>query len=199
MHFGVGRHRPTTLYSRSWTNTKDSLREHLRAAGPRPATGRHRCQRSGTSRERLTAQADSLAGPAVPSADHGPLPREARPPHASGESSTAAMFAARLPRGPGMAAQKPLSSAASPRRRLPRAASTSVSAPVPAVPPAPRPSLTVPDAFMVLPPPRPAGKERPNTPPPPVTRPPAVPPPPVLPAHWLGGERHWRRQPSVSA
>lgn len=135
--------------------------------------------------------------------------RRSRPPPRGGAASSRVLQERRRrhvgrlppsrPRQGRLGARGPLSSAASPRRRPPNGRS-GLGRKLQSRPcvPAPRSPLTVPDAFMVLPPPRPAGKERPRAPPPPVTRPPAAPPPAVLSAHWLGGERDWRRQPSVS-
>lgn len=105
------------------------------------------------------------------------------PPHASCRSA-AAILAARLRAGPRGAARP-----REERSRAPRALAAALPTPGAGLGPAtrhgrgpnaPRPPLTVPDAFM-LPPPPPAGKERPHARPPHVTRPPRHRPPPSRP------------------
>lgn len=228
MHLGVGRHRPTTLYSRSWRETNDRppaarvpqrRRPSRRGAAPVPAraappragpaeriAARESRPSQGKGKRQTTGAGGWAGGPsrAARRSPPPPPPGAARPPHASCGSGAAAMLAARLPQEPGGAAWARKGRSLAPQARaaaLPTAAygPSPGAGPSPGRAPAPRPSLTVPDAFMLLPPPRPAGKERPRAPPPPVTRLPAAPPPAVLSAHWLGGERDWSRQPSVSA
>lgn len=189
-------------------------RSRPRASPSGPATGRprgtHRSEREQAipgEREEADHRRRRMgrrAQPCRPPIAAPPPPGAARPPHASCGSGAAAMLAARLPQEPGGAAWARKGRSLAPQARaaaLPTAAygPSPGAGPSPGRAPAPRPSLTVPDAFMLLPPPRPAGKERPRAPPPPVTRLPAAPPPAVLSAHWLGGERDWSRQPSVSA
>lgn len=168
-------------------------------ASPRSGPGEGTAARAGQPRGREKPPAKSCAA------------RRPRPPHRGGAASSRVLRERRRrrhvgcspPQGPSRAAWARRGRFQAPQARaavLPTATSTPVvSVPAPAVLPAPQPSLTVPDAFMVLPPPRPAGKERPRAPPPPVTRPPEAPPPDALSAHWLGGERDWRRQLSVSS